>query len=447
MKKKLAELRALMAKLTELRKLEVMTDEQKEERRKLVTDITALNEEIRELKEEEELLNALDASIVDAPDVRYGEDRSRIEVGDKPTYRSFGEQLLDIIAVDNGRTDVSERRAAAKRLEESRKRLTDKREIDTVLDKELRAAGSGQIEGVFSDGGAFVQTDYATDIIDKGFNNSVILPKTQRRELSGNSNSIEIYGVDESSRAAGSRNGGVVVYTKSELEQYTESKASFNSIEVKVNKLTGLLYLSDEIMEDASFLEGEVSDLFQKEFAFKVQDLMFRGSGAGEPMGFKNSPCLVTQAKVTSQTADTVVAANISAMKVRAVGNAEFYANRDIIPQLDGLFKTSGDNDSKLFTQTSINTGILDGIPITFIEQADTLGDLGDINLIDWGSYITATKGGIKKAESMHLKFDYGQKAIRWTLRFDGQPRWKSALTPYKGSATISPFVTLAARA
>jgi HK97 family phage major capsid protein len=451
MKKKLAELRALMSKLTELRKLETLTDEQKEERKLLVTQITDLNEEVRELKAEEDLLNTLDTSLVDPPEANEGEQRSKIEVGDKPVYRTFGEQLMDIIAVDNHKSSMTEKREAHKRLEESTKRMTARKEVDTFLrdnmEKESRAAGSGQIEGVFSDGGAFVQTDYATDIIEKGFNNSVILPKTQKRTLSGNSNSIEIYGIDETSRAAGSRNGGVVVYTKSELEQYTESKAKFNSIELKVNKLTGLLYLSDEIMEDASFLEGEVSDLFMKEFAFKTQDLIWRGNGAGEPLGILNAAALVTQAKVSGQAADTIVAANISAMKVRASGNAEWYANRDTIPQLDALFKTTGDNSSKIFTQTSINTGLLDGIPITFLEQCDTLGDKGDISLVDFGSYITATKGGVKKAESMHLKFDYGQKAIRWTLRFDGQPRWKSALTPFKGTNTISPYVTLAARA
>lgn len=446
-----AQLRAKAKRLEEIRALKTMTDAEKEERTGLFTEITDLNTTIKTMEEEQRLLESLDTSFTQPPTGDSGDQRISIEVQDKPIYRSFGEQLMDIVAVDNGKADISTRTAAQKRLEESRKRMVMLREFDKDLDdsikKEQRAAGTGQISGVFSDGGAFVQTDYATDIIEKGFNNSVILPKTQKRVMSGNSNSVEIFGVTEDSRAAGSRNGGVVVYTKAELEQYTASKASFESIEVKVNKLTGLLYLSDEIMEDASFLEGEVSDLFMKEFAFKTQDLIWRGSGAGEPLGILNSPALVTQAKVTSQTADTINATNISYMKVRASGNAEFYANRDTIPQLDALFKTSGDMESKLFTQTSINTGTLDGIPITFLEQCDTLGDKGDISLIDFGAYITATKGGVKKAESMHLKFDYGQKAIRWTLRFDGQPRWKTPLTPFKGSLTTSPFVTLAARA
>jgi len=451
MKKLLKRMRKLVKRLDEIRALETMNDEEKEERKSLLVDIKTLNDEIRAQKEEDDLLAELDTSF-QAPPAGEGdgsERRERNQVVDKPIYRSFAEQLQDIVTVDTRKASVSlkQKREAEERLQKANKRMEMRQEVDPNFMNETRAAGDGQVTNVYSDGGAFVQTDFATDIIDKGFNNSAILPKTQQRQLSGNSNSIEIVGIDESSRATGSRNGGVRVYTKAELEQLDASKAKFNNIELKVNKLTGLLYLSEEILEDASFLEGEVSDLFGSEFAFKIQDLIIRGSGAGEPLGILNAGCLVSQAKVTGQTADTITTANIVAMKARATGMAQFYANMDTMPQLDLLFKTAGDMDAKIFKSTGINTGILDGVPITFIEQCNTLGDAGDIILADFGSYVTVRKGGIKKAESMHLKFDYDQKAIKWTLRFDGQPRWRTALTPYKGTNTISPFVTLAARA
>ena len=109
---------------------------------------------------------------------------------------------------------------------------------------------------------------------------------------------------------------------------------------------------TEEVLEDASFLEGEVSDLFGSEFAFKIQDLIIRGSGAGEPLGILNAGALVTQAKTSGQSADTISTANIVAMKARATGMAEFYANMDTMPQLDLLFKTAGDMDAKIFKST-----------------------------------------------------------------------------------------------
>jgi hypothetical protein len=36
---------------------------------------------------------------------------------------------------------------------------------------------------------------------------------------------------------------------------------------------------------------------------------------------------------------------------------------------------------------------------------------------------------------------------FRATMRVNGASMWKTALTPYKGTKKLSPFVTLAARA
>ena len=433
------ELREAVAKFEELRGFQIektLTKDQDTEKRDLFSAIKDLNAKLDTEMEESTLLATLSEPLEAPPKGDKVEMRSRIEITEQPVYATFGEQVQDIMILGTPGASSSEARS---RLQKAEKQIN----------AEQRAAGVGQVSGVGTDGGAFVQTDFATDLFQKGFNNGSILPKTQKRKLSGNSNSVEIMGIDETSRAAGSRNGGVRVYTKAELEQYTSSKASFNGIEIKVNKITGMLFLADEILEDASFLQGEVEDLFVAEFDFKLQDLLFHGLGAGEPLGVMACDALVAVAKEGSQPADTIVTANISKMKARVAGSrAEFYANRDTIPQLDALYRTVGSNNvTPLFKQTSIYAGVLDGIPITFVEQAETLGDKGDIALIDWSQYVTATKGTLNKQESFHLKFDYGQKAIRWTMRFDGQPRWKSALTPYKGSATTSPFVVLAARA
>ena len=52
-------------------------------------------------------------------------------------------------------------------------------------------------------------------------------------------------------------------------------------------------------------------------------------------------------------------------------------------------------------------------------------------------------KGGVRAASSMHVAFTTDEMAYRFTYRFDGSPLWHSALTPFKGSATQSPFVAL----
>ena len=91
--------------------------------------------------------------------------------------------------------------------------------------------------------------------------------------------------------------------------------------------------------------------------------------------------------------------------------------------------------------------GTLLGRPVIPVEQCKTVGDLGDIVLADMSQYMLIEKGGVKQAESIHVRFLYDEQVFRFTYRVNGQPLWDSALTPANGSNTVSPFVALAARA
>jgi len=65
--------------------------------------------------------------------------------------------------------------------------------------------------------------------------------------------------------------------------------------------------------------------------------------------------------------------------------------------------------------------------------------------LVDLSQYILIDKaGGIDIASSIHLKFDTDEVAFRAIFRCNGQPKWTAALTPFKGSNTLSPFVAVA---
>jgi HK97 family phage major capsid protein len=301
-----------------------------------------------------------------------------------------------------------------------------------------------------------LQGETSIDLMTKGFNNSEVLRRCAKRTLT-TSSKIEIIGIDETSRATGSRGGGVRVYTTAELDAMTQSKTKFNKITIEPFKLTGLYYASDEILSDAGMLQQEMSGLFQEEFSFKVQDLVIRGSGAGEALGILNAGCLVSQAKETGQAAATVVTENLINMKARVFqrnrANLVFLINQDVEPQLYTLVLPVGTGGVayQAYTPPGANGsayGSILGIPCIPIEQCETVGTVGDIILADFSQYYVADKGAMNSASSIHLKFDYNQTTFRFIYRIDGQPRWESALTPYKGgsSKTISPFVALATR-
>jgi HK97 family phage major capsid protein len=86
------------------------------------------------------------------------------------------------------------------------------------------------------------------------------------------------------------------------------------------------------------------------------------------------------------------------------------------------------------------------GRPVIPVEYCSTLGTVGDIICVDLGAYMLATKGGVQQASSMHVAFTTDEMAYRATYRVDGQPVWRSAVTPANGTNTQSPYVVLATR-
>ena len=455
MDKLLKELRKLLAKVAEYKGLdrEARTPERREQNTADMASIAEIEADIQEMKDIE-AIEARNAQSINGDPPQLNPDAGRIEQPDAPIYRSMfplGEQMRDIYNAGNMQAGYELAQEARGRLQQVEKRALSQHGILNVED---RAAGTGGMnEATGADGGFLLQGETAQELFTKGFNNNAILSKTSNRTIS--SQSLEIVGVKESSRADGSRGGGTRVYTDKELGAMTQSKTQFEKIKIEPKKLTGLYFASDEILQDVPALQGEMSVLFDEDFQFKAQDLVLNGSGSGEPLGIFKAPCLVSQAKDSSQTAKTVTQTNVSNMFarvwMRSIGSLVWICNQDVSPQLDTLAFGTAQTNAQIYNPTANpsagSIGTLKGLPVIPIEQCATLGTLTDLGLLDLSQYITANKGGINSAMSIHLKFDYNQTCFRFVYRFDGQPRWTSALTPYKGANTVSPFVTLAARA
>jgi len=125
--------------------------------------------------------------------------------------------------------------------------------------------------------------------------------------------------------------------------------------------------------------------------------------------------------------------------------------SQDIEAQLFGLNGASGTAGVMVFLPpgglSSAPYGTLFGRPIVPNEYCAALGTVGDIILADLSQYQAIDKGGIQEAASIHVQFLYDESVLRFVYRFDGQPKWASALTAFNASSdTLSPFVLLATR-
>ena len=325
------------------------------------------------------------------------------------------------------------------------------------VDPRLHNAASGLNETTPSDGGFLVQQDFTENLIEQVYETGILVSRADRMPISGNANSMKINGVDETSRAAGSRGGGIRGYWADEASEKTASKPKFRKIELDLKKLIGLCYATDELLEDAAALEAYISKGFVSEFGFLIDDALVNGNGAGQPLGVLNAGCLVTQAKEVGQAATTVVAENVINMFARLFAssrmNSAWFINQNVEPQLHTMSISVGTGGQLIYMPpgglSQSAYGTLLGRPVIPIEQCASVGTIGDIILGDYNNgYILAEKGGIKSDMSIHVRFIYDESVFRFVLRVDGQPVRASAMTPYKGGATHtqSHFVALATR-
>jgi HK97 family phage major capsid protein len=309
-------------------------------------------------------------------------------------------------------------------------------------------------EAFGSDGGFLVPPEFSRKLLQRVYDANNLLGRTDSYTIAGNS--ISFPRNNETSRANGSRWGGVRAYWREEGDQATASKPSFGRITLNLHKLFVLIHASDELLADVQglALEQYLMRVADEEINFVVGDAILNGTGAGHPMGILNSSALITVNKEAGQAAATVVAQNIvnlwSRLWAPCRQNAVWLINQDIEPQLHSMTVGTGSAATLAYLPpgglSAKPYATLLGRPVMPVEWCATLGTVGDILLADLRHYVTITKGIIDNAMSIHLRFDYDESTFRFVFRVDGQPWWASPLTPYKGSNTQSCFVTLQTR-
>jgi len=309
-------------------------------------------------------------------------------------------------------------------------------------------------EGVGADGGFAVPDTFRDEIMSFYNDEASLFSMTDQQQTSGNTFCVPI---DETT--PWQTTGGVLAYWDGENDQLTQSKPSLRDGQLRLNKLTALVPVTNELLEDAPAMSGYVPRKAGQKMAFKSDLAIVQGSGSGQPLGIINSGCLVSVAKEGSQVADTITGLNITKMYSRMYApwrrSAVWLINQDIEPQLLHLMKIgkleTGGNDTgwgSTVPHYDPVTDTLMGRPIIRTQACETLGDKGDIIFANMPMYLTVVKSsGVRSEVSMHLWFDYDTTAFRFIFRQAGQPWLTTTMAARDGSATYSAFVTLDARA
>ena len=356
----------------------------------------------------------------------------------------------------------------------------------------VRSEASGQNITTDADGGYLIPPDFSDELINVAASESVLFGEVQRVPVSGNRLVVNLLDqesrkdtraadVSQSITAIKGRNGGLLAYWTGEASAYTASQMKFIQDTTEMQKLTGLCYATDEMLQDLPAMSAYIAQGFADEFAFKIDDAILNGTGNGMPLGIlatsetaaQNNGALVTIAKESGQPNCTLVLNNIlkmwNAMPARNRANAKWYINQDLeilLYQLlmnTGSLTYTGKDSDAADVALSMNMGMplcvpagslansphgtLLGRPIVPIEQANAVGGKGDISLLDLSQYRWIDKSGVNAQTSIHVRFLYDETAFKFTYRAGGKPIWRNAIEAYKGTTQRSPFVTLGARA
>ena len=282
-----------------------------------------------------------------------------------------------------------------------------------------------------------------------------MLSRVPEQPIGAGFNAYSALFIDEASRAAGSRFGGIRFYRLGEGATIDKSKPTFRRKEIRPYKIAAIVYLTDELIQDAAALEGHVNRLYPLEASYMMENELFNGTGAGESMGILNAAATISVAKETGQAANTVVFNNISKMWARmwapARANAAWFIDQSIEPQLDTMAVPVGTGGVPVYLPAGGLSGspfsVLKGRPVIPVEYTAALGTVGDICLVDFGEYLGVSKGGMRTDSSIHVQFLTDEMVLRFITRYAAEPTWDKALTPRSGGDTLSPYVTLATRA
>lgn len=404
----------------------------------LKAEAEALKADIAALEKDRENRSYIDSLGVDLSQANGRQTQpdqlaqTQIRVKEPEPFRSLGEQLQAIAGV-----------------------ALSGREDNRLKWESLAPASGAAVAGVPSDGGYLIQKDFSTELLSRMNEMGQVASRVRTINIGPNSDGLKLLAVDETSRATGSRWGGVQVYWGAEADAATAKKPKFRQMELELRDLIGLAYVTNRLLQDASALASVFMQAFSEEMSFMKEDALVNGTGAGQPLGVMNCPAKISVAKETGQAAATVVYENINKMWsrlwARSRANAVWLINQDVEPALDTMSLAIGTGGVPVYMPpggaADTPYGRLKGRPVIPVEYCQTLGTAGDIILADFSQVIAIEKGGMQADSSIHVRFTTNENTFRFIHRYDAQPVWNSALTPFKGSATKSPFVVLDTRA
>jgi HK97 family phage major capsid protein len=312
-------------------------------------------------------------------------------------------------------------------------------------DPRLMAQATFANEAVGSDGGYAVPADFAEQIMATLDGEQSLMSYCHQIEVGSNRLQVP---ADESPAWGTS---GIVATWEGEGVTLAQQKPKLKENDFNLHRLKALVPVTDELDQDAPALADWLTWRFTEAIRWKMNDAILNGTGTGMPLGILNAASTLSVTKEGSQTAGTLLGANILKMYARLLSGSQqravWIANPDALVHLGSVELENGQPAYLANNGQGAPGGYLMGRPVLFTEAAQTVGTRGDVVLADLSNYVVAKRRGDPSIKhSIHMWFDQDVNAYRVIFRADGMPLLHAAVTPPNSSNTRSINVALETR-
>ncbi len=299
-------------------------------------------------------------------------------------------------------------------------------------------------------GGYTVPTEYSAQLMQLAAEQSAVLARVKRIPVNtpaGEYPALDQYFVPGAGSGETSQAGKAKAIKRAEGASYTETNPEFEVIRYRVADVaSGMIKVTKELRADTpAGIEAFLRSVISIAVGSKLEQLVLRGNGVGEPLGILNAAARVNVAAAASNTFAYGDAVKMVA-RMKSVGSAPIWVYHPSVINDIAVMQNGSGGSVWMANLSAPVGGTLLGYPLVVSEHLPQTDNTDSVVLADMGGYVLFERGGLYIEFSEHAAFTEGTDTWRFGMRCDGQPWVKgkitladpqNASTPYE----MSPFV------
>ena len=301
---------------------------------------------------------------------------------------------------------------------------------------DVKAALTG---GEIDLGGALVPEEFRAQLLMMALGPTSIRARATNIPMS--SQTLTVPAIRDTDHSGGSVYGGVKFFWTESGDDIPASQPDFSQIRLTAKLLTGLTEVHNTMLMDSfTSVPALLGQMWPKAAMWTEELAYMRGSGAGEPLGIREAPCLLDSGSGLSTAFTPGQAATmLSHLLPESYSSAAWHIHPSMLPEIVQM--SHGSTSALQFDYTQPIPLRLFGLPIVITEHCDVNGTNGDVFLADWRFYLIGDRQAMSMAASEHTLFSQYRTVFRSVSRLDGQPWMDTPLTLRDGTHKVSPFV------